>query len=191
MAQAALGTAAADPDPRVRDAALRTVASSRVVSAQGAAMNALGKDSWTFVRASAASALAALPASEPSNRALGHAVDDPASSVRAAAIVEFESPILARLVDRREDLEVRVAAAQALGALCDVRAIGTLADDAVLGASSPDPSEVALGLAATSALGEIHPEDLEKRLQRIRAKGNRPDAQRAAEAAIGGRGTCR
>jgi HEAT repeat protein len=197
--QAALALAAADSDPRVRDAALRTVASSHVAAAQTAAVNALAKDPWTFVRASAAAALGALPASESSDRALGHGLEDGSPVVRAAAILAlathraaaFAPSILARLVDPREDPDVRVEAAHAEGALCDTRAVDTLAAYAVLGASSPDPNEVALGLASTNALGEVHPADLEKRVQKIRGKGNRPDAQRAAAAAIANRGTCR
>ncbi len=197
--QAALGGAAGDADPRVREAALRTVASSGVASAQGAAASARARDPWSVVRTTAAAALAALPASEPSDRALGRSVDDPSPAVRSASIVAlaahkavaFASPIRARLLDASEDPDVRVAAAHALGALCDARAVDKLAEYAVLGASSPDPNEVAVGLAATDALGELHPGDLEKRLQKIRGKGNRPDAQRAAAAAIATRGTCR
>jgi HEAT repeat protein len=197
--QNALGEAVADSDPRVRGAALRTIASSRVVSAKGAAINVLGKDPWTFVRASAATALAALPASEPSDRALGRAVEDPSPAVRSAAVralathkaAAFAPTILGRLVDPREDPDVRVAAARALGALCDTHAVDKLVDYAVLGASSPDPNDVAIGLAATDALSEVHPADLEKRLQKVRGNGNRPDAKRAAEVAIASRGICR
>jgi hypothetical protein len=197
--EAALGEAAADPEPRVRDAALRTVAASRVVSAQSAAIGALGNDPWTFVRASAAAALAALPESEASDRALGRGVDDTSPAVRSVAILalatrnapDLAHSILAHLVDSREDFDVRVAAARAVGARCDARAVDSLGTYAVLGASSPDPNEVALGLAATDALAQIHPADIEKRLQKIRGKGNRPDAQRAADAAIASHGTCR
>jgi hypothetical protein len=60
----------------------------------------------------------------------------------------------------------------------------------VAGASSPDPNDVALGLAATAALGQIHPADLTKRLERIHGKGVRPDAERAADAAVTERGSC-
>ena len=83
------------------------------------------------------------------------------------------------------------AAAHALGSLCDARSVDDLAGYAVNGASSPNPDEVALGLAATDALGQIHPADLVKRLKSVHAKGARPDAQRAADAAVAGRGTCR
>jgi hypothetical protein len=197
--QAALALAAADADPRVRDAALRTVASSHVAGAREAAENALGNDAWTFVRASAAAALAALPPSESSDRALGHGIEDASPAVRSAVLVAlathkalaFAPSVLARLVDPHEDPDVRVAAAHAAGALCDAHAADPLAEYAVVGASSPDPNAVALGLAATDALGEMHPPELAKRLQKIRGKGNRPDAQRAAAAAIENRGTCR
>jgi hypothetical protein len=196
--QSALDAATKDPEPRVREAALRTVAASKVVAAEGAAIVALAGDPWTFVRAEAAAALAALPASGPSDEALGRALEDKTSRVRAAAIAAlaghaataFAGSIRARLADRREDLDVRVAAAHALGSLCDARAVDDLAGYAVNGASSPNPDEVALGLAATDALGQIHPADLVKRLKSVHSKGARPDAQRAANAAVGGRGTC-
>jgi len=151
------------------------------------------------VRAEAAAALAALPPSTPSDEALGRALEDKTPRVKAAAVaalaghkaVAFAGPIRARLRDKREDLDVRVAAAHALGSLCDARAVDDLAGYAVSGASSPDPDEVALGLAATEALGEIHPADLAKRLKGLHSKGSRPDAQRAADAAVAARGSCR
>ncbi len=197
--QAALVAAAKDQDPRVREAALRTVAASRALTAGGAAIGALGTDPWTFVRAEAASALAALPAAGPSDEALGRALEDKTPRVRAAAIAAlaghaataFAGPIRSRLTAKREDLDVRVAAAHAAASLCDARAVDDLSRIAVTGASSPDPDEVALGLAATDALGQIHPADLAKRLGPIHAKGTRPDAQRAADSAVASRGTCR
>jgi hypothetical protein len=197
--QAALDVAIKDPEPRVREAALRTVATARAQAAQSAALTALEGDPWTFVRAEAAAALAALPASTASDGALAHAVDDKAPRVRAAAIVALAGhaavahagPIRSRLELAHEDLDVRVAAAQALGTLCDARAVDVLSRYAVTGASSPDPDEVSLGLAATLALGQIHPADLASRLQKVHAKGTRPDAQRAADAAIATKPACR
>jgi len=100
-------------------------------------------------------------------------------------------PIRSRLELAHEDLDVRVAAAQALGNLCDARAVDVLSRYAVTGASSPDPDEVSLGLAATLALGQIHPADLASRLQKVHAKGTRPDAQRAADDAVAARPACR
>jgi HEAT repeat protein len=197
--QAALDGAEKDPEPRVREAALRTVGAARVAGAQGGAIAALEGDPWTFVRAEAAGALAALPASPVADDALSHAVKDKVPRVRAAAIVAlsghgaaaYAGTIRGRLEDRHEDLDVRVAAAHALGTLCDAHAVDALADYAVEGASSPDPNDVALGLAATEALGQLHPADLASRFKKIRGKGTRPDAQRAADAAIAARGVCR
>jgi HEAT repeat protein len=108
-----------------------------------------------------------------------------------AAAAPYAGAIRSRLDDAHEDVDVRVAAAHALGALCDGPAIDSLSRYAVTGASSPDPNEVAVGLAATDALGQLRPVDLAKRLRGIHAKGTRPDAQRAADAAVAGRGTCR
>jgi HEAT repeat protein len=196
--QAALDAAAKDPEPRVREAALRAVGDSRVVAARGGAILALGSDTWTFVRAEAATALAALPSSAAADEALGGAVADKAPRVRVAAIGAlaahaaraYADRVRVRLDDAHEDIDVRVAAAHALGALCDERAVNALSDYAVLGASSPDPNEVALGLAATAALGQLHPADLASRLKKVHAKGARPDALRAADAAAAEPGSC-
>jgi len=197
--QAALDAAAKDPEPRVREAALRTVAASRVVPAGSSAIAALGHDPWTFVRAAAAEALAMLPASVAADQALDRAVRDKAARVRAVAIsalaghaaVASVGTIRSRLEDTREDVDVRVAAAHALGGLCDLRALDALERLAISGASSPDPNDVALGLAATDALGQLHPADLAKRLKGVHTKGARPDAQRAADAAVSAPGVCR
>jgi HEAT repeat protein len=196
--QAGLDAASRDPEPRVREAALRTVGTSRVRGAEAGAILALERDPWTFVRAEAAGALAALPASQASDEALARALGDRVPRVRAAAIgalaghtaVAYAGLIRARLDDAKEDVDVRVAAAHAAGTLCDARALDSLSRDAVSGASSPDPNEVALGLAATDALAAIHPADLANRLKAIHGKGARPDAQRAADAALAARGTC-
>jgi HEAT repeat protein len=196
--QAGLDAAARDPEPRVREAALHTAGVSRAVAAQGGAIAALGSDPWTFVRSEAAGALAALPASSASNEALGRALTDKMPSVRAAAIqalgghaaTAYEGPIRSRMADEHEDIDVRLAAARALGALCDAHSADALSDYAVTGASSPDPNDVALGLAATGALGQIHPADLARRLKKVHGKGVRPDAERAAAAAVAGRGSC-
>jgi HEAT repeat protein len=196
--QAALGAAARDPEPRVREAALHTVGTSGTLAGQGSAIAALRSDPWTFVRSEAAGALAVLPASSASDEALGRAVTDKVPSVRVAAIqalgghaaTAYVAPIRSRMVNEHEDIDVRLAAARALGALCDAHSADALSDYAVAGASSPDPNDVALGLAATAALGQIHPADLTKRLERIHGKGVRPDAERAADAAVTERGSC-
>jgi len=182
----------------VREAALHTVGASRVVSARGGAILALGSDPWTFVRVEAAGALGTLPASPASDEALGGAIADKAPNVRMAAIgalaqhaaAAYAGSIRSRLDDAHENLEVRVAAAHALGALCDAGSARRLTDYAVAGASSPDSDEVALGLAATAALGQLHPRDLENRLKKVHVQGARPDARRAADAALAERGTC-
>jgi HEAT repeat protein len=197
--QSGLDAASRDPEPRVREAALKTVGTSRVAGGEPGAIAALASDPWTFVRAEAAGALAALPASQSSDEALSRAVGDRVPRVRAASIsalaghgaVAYVAVLRSRLEDPREDIDVRVAAAHAAGALCDASALDALSRAAVSGASSPEPNDVALGLAATDALGQLHPADLAKRLKAIHAKGARPDAQRAADAAIAGRGTCR
>jgi HEAT repeats len=197
--RAGLDKAEKDPEPRVREAALRTAGTARVALAVDGAIVALQQDPWTFVRAEAAGALGVLPASQLADAALNRAVSDRVPRVRAAAIAgladhhaaSYAGTVRGRLEDAHEDVDVRVAAAHALGALCDARAVDALVAHAVAGASSPDPNDVALGLAATEALGQLHPADIGSRLKKIHGKGVRPDAQRAADAAIADHGICR
>jgi hypothetical protein len=196
--RAALPGAETDAEPRVREAALKTAGASRVEIAEPGAISALKKDPWTFVRAAAVGALASLPASKAADEALGHAVNDRVPRIRAASIAAlsvhaagtYADVIRDRLEDKHEDSDVRVAAAHAAGALCDAGSVNDLVEYADRGAFSPDASDVALGLAATEALGDLRPVDLANRLKHLRSNGARPDARRAAEAAIAAGGRC-
>jgi HEAT repeat protein len=184
--------ALSDPEPRVREAALHVVGALKRADATPLAADLLAHDPWTFVRVSAADALGALPRTPASDRALGDALDQLSPRVREGAILalarrnarSYAGAIQDRLTDAKEDPTVHVAAARALGLLCDAKSTDLLVHFAVAGASSPDPAEVAVGLVATSALGKLHPVDLASRFAPLHAKGVRPDARAAADRAM-------
>jgi HEAT repeat protein len=183
-----------DPEPRVREAAADALARipedvrAPTLAALG---GALLHEPWTFVRAAAASALAARPPSSPVDKMLGAALADRAPRVRAAAASAlgehragaFVGPLLARLGDVREDPFVRTSAARALGAMC------TPAWDAVpvltlLAARAASPAageaEHDVGIAAIAALGELAPKDLHERLGPLREPSVPPDVRLTA-----------
>jgi hypothetical protein len=93
--------------------------------------------------------------------------------------------IQARLRDEEEYPMVRAAAAQALAALCDTSSLDALTSYAQ---KLLDPMATAqdhlIGSAALLALGDMHPADLAKRLEPLRAKGAPPQARQAADAVM-------
>ncbi len=189
-----LTVAVTDEDPRVREAALRAVASAKLTGAASAAEGALAKDPWTFVRTAAVATLASLPPSGEVDDKLASALDNDASPrVRTATVaalavrraVAMIKPIRGRLDDVREDIDVRLASARALGTLCDAKSLDRLTELARNGAG-PMTDEVPsqLSLASTEALGWLHPPDLARRLAPLLAKDARPLAQEAAKSAL-------
>jgi HEAT repeat protein len=187
-----------DPEPRVREAALRAVAAARQASLATAASEVLGHDPWTFVRASAADALAAMPSTPEADKALGDALAQLSPRVREESTLAlgerrakgYGDAILAHLVNAKEEPAVRAASARALGLLCEAKAADVLAQMAITGGSSADPLEVSLGLVATAALGTLHPPDIAARVAPLHKKGVRPDARAAADRAVADGGHC-
>jgi HEAT repeat protein len=190
--EAVAAKALADADPRVREAALHAIGALHKSEQTAAIVNLLAHDPWTFVRVAAAEALATLPATAASDRALAEALDQLAPRVRQRAIVAltargakaYTGVIRDRLTNVKEDGIVRAASARAAGLLCDVKAEDLLAELAVKGGSSADAGDVTLGLVATAALGKLHPADLASRFAPLQSKGVRPDARVAAERAL-------
>ncbi len=188
-----LVAAANDASPRVREAALRSLSTQHDGHAVDAARARLAKDGWPFVRIAAIELLAGAGPSEPADGALGEALADPSPRARSASIGAlaarhagaFAPALQKRMDDAHEDIDVRVAAAQGLGAMCAVAsqdrltalARSTLSDAA-------DEAQMQLGLAALAALGVIHPNDLATRIGPLLAKGARPEVQRLAEATL-------
>jgi HEAT repeat protein len=191
--------AATDPEPRVREVAMRTLGINGLPTAIATVSQSLAKDEWSFVRIAAAEALAKLPPSAASGDALGAALSDPSVRVRSAALVALGAQratqksdlVRERLDDQKEDADVRALAARTLGAMCERRAIDRLtklADRARFPGSEADDR---IGLAAIEALGAIHPPDLDKRLAPLREKNVRLPVRRAADRALSEQGACR
>ena len=199
--QAALLGAIDDENPRVREAALRAVAAQKVSAAAVGVQRRLESDPWPFVRVAAADALSDMPPATDVDRALGAALKaDTSSPVRVAILAAlaahraraFVDAIRERLDDEREDPEVRVAAARALGALCDAKTLDRLTE---LSRAAADPAveqdALALSLAAIDALGAMHPADLAARLAKLRGEGVRDAVKAAAARALAMTPACR
>jgi hypothetical protein len=200
-AEQALVAAVDDGEPRVREASIRAIGASRLGRGEPAILGALSKDPWTFVRTAAAATLALLPATREVDEKLGDALENDASpKVRAAVVTSLAThhavglvkPIRSRLDSKYEDVDVRLASARALGALCDSGSLDRLTELARAG-TGPLTDELAsqLSLAATEALGSIHPPDLAKRLAPLMAKDARALAQEAARSALAEPTHCR
>lgn len=194
----ALRGALADPEPRVREAALKSLGASHAGSASREIGTALAKDTWTFVRVAAAEALGEMP--DPSAEAsLAAGLDDASPKVRAAVVTALgnkrataQAPkIRERLDDKKEDAEVRALAARTLGTLCVQGAVDRLTTLASRARSPVDETDDRIGIAAIEALGALHPADLEKRLAPLRAKEVRLPVRRAADRALSEPATCR
>jgi HEAT repeat protein len=178
-----------DGDPRVRKSALDAL--RRSGGAPGAwptVLALLANDGWTFVRVAAADAIGEANGAGTAGDldvALAKATRDPAKQVRAASVralakrhARSQLPaVRSRAFDEGETIDVRREAIEALGALCDDAAVDDLYD---IVRKSGGQGE--LGLAAIKALGEIHPKDLEARLQPANLEG--PAAKDAAVRAL-------
>ncbi len=199
-AQPALIQLLADPDPRVRDAAIRALTPSKLTSATDAFSALLKDDRWVFVRVSAASALGALPASPQADEALGDSLShELGSRVLAATIDALGShraraqaeAVRKRLDDRDQPAFVRASAARALGAMCDASSYDRLTELAQAAASPvADADELTIALAAIDALGVAHPADVGKRLAPIDDKSVKQELRMAARRAFMMKGSC-
>ncbi len=198
-AQPLLVTLLSDDDPRVRDAAVRGLDSPHATSAVGSLGKLLRDDPWIFVRAASAIAIGSVAASPGADSALASVLDkDPSPRVRAAVIdalglhrASFARDVRKRLDDEAETIQVRTAAARALGAMCDARSYDRLTELAQAAASPvASQDELALALAAIDALGHAHPADVGKRLAPIDDKSVKQELRNAARHAFMMRGAC-
>jgi len=191
--------AAADPEPRVREVALKALAKSGQPSGIAPAAQALASDEWTFVRVAATETLGALPADERAAAALVKALEDGSPKVRGSSLaaigklrlVAHARRVRERLDDTKEDPEVRALAARTLGAMCVQDAADRLTKLAHLSRSPVDEADERVGMAAIEALGALHPGDLEQRLAPLRVKEVRMPVRRAAERALAEPSACR
>lgn len=187
-----LMAAAADPEPRVREAALKAMATAGLGAGVPAAAQALAKDEWTFVRMAAADALGALSQDTAATTALAAGLNDPSPKVRSTSIAALgkqrattQAPLVReRLDDTKEDPDVRAMAARTLGVMCVQSAADRLTKLAFLARAPVDEADDRIGIAAIEALGALHPQDLEARLAPLRGKDVRMPVRRAAERAM-------
>ncbi|MCC6902389.1 MAG: HEAT repeat domain-containing protein [Polyangiaceae bacterium] len=197
--QPELVKALADPEVRVREAALEIVTKPSGAFAADPATRLLHSDRWPMIRAAAAVALAKLGTSPVVDAALAQALDDESAKVRAPAAIalgerratEHAEAVRARLEDRDEAIDVRVSAALALGLMCDGGSVDALTELALaLRDPGASPEARALGPVALGALSRLRPADLQKRLRPLTQSGAPPAVRRAAEAALASPPTC-
>jgi HEAT repeat protein len=200
-AQAALVMASRDPEPRVREAALQALSASTPPPPAGieAAQVALRADGWPFVRAQALGVLARAPATTDVSDALRAALGDASSRVRGATLVAvslrrtvaLRGAVRERL-DHDDDMEVRAAAARALGSLCDMSSADRLTELAHgLGAPGTPEEEQPLALAALVGLAALQPPDLRDRLGPLLSNRAPASVRKAAQRALEARSVCR
>jgi HEAT repeat protein len=199
-AQHALAGAARDAEPRVREAALASVAQSPSPDGVRAAADALAADPWPFVRAQAISVLSAAGPTPQIDDVLGQALADPSPRVRGGAILAigkhhamaWRGKVRDVFAEPSEDVDVRAEAAWTLGAMCDAESLDRLTSLARgLAEPAATDDDRQLGLASLIALAALKPADLGDRLGPLLAKGTPEDVRHAAEKAMAARGTCR
>lgn len=194
--------ALADAEPRVREAAFGALAraGSLAQPAVTAAIGALGRDEWPFVRARAADALGPAASARDAGDALAAALADRSVEVRLHALDALArdagrahaAEVRARLDDAREATKVRVRAADAIGRSCDFGALDLVTTWA-LRASSKGAGDASreLALGALAALGRLAPVDLDARLAPLMAVADDAALREATAAARATRPNCR
>jgi HEAT repeat protein len=180
-----LAKALDDDNPRVRSAALTSIATltdprGKKVQAEAwppalfvSVAKLLREDPFSFVRVHAAESLRGAPTGDPGDGPLAAALADESPLVRGRAIDVLgargarahASEIAARLDDEQETLDVRARAARALGLVCDMESVDRLTELTKRAASAgSDPSGRVLGASAAAALVRLSPPDVTKRL---------------------------
>ena len=189
----------ADPEPRVREAALVSLASMGGAP-EAEAIRAFETDEWTFVRVAAAKALGVSRApTQASVASLEKALEGGSLLVRQAALSALSARratssagAMAKLArDADSPLELRVAATRALGAVCASSEVDYLTRAAVRALAPIDEADLRVGVAAIDALGRIHPRDLNERLAKLREKTVRLPLKSAADRAVAETDVCR
>ena len=198
-ARSVLPAAARDPEPRVREAAVASLARAPTTDGVKVALDVLPRDPWPFVRAQAVALLAAAGSAGMVDDALGAALTDASARVRGGAVLAlgkhrsmpWRDRVRERLGDTAEDADVRAEAAWSLGAMCDsgsIESLTKLARNLPVAGVTEEARQ--LGLAALIALAAMKPTDLQDRLAPLLAKQAPADVRRAAEKALAARGTC-
>jgi hypothetical protein len=199
-AQSVLPLAANDPEPRVREAAIRSLVPAPTPAGVRAASDVLARDGWWFVRTQAVALLANAPPSGAVDDTLGGALRDRSPRVRGSAVLalarrrasSWRDALRARLDDGDEETDVRAEAASALGAVCDQASLGRLTDLArALATRGTDEAAQQIGLGALIGLAALKPSDLRDRLGPLLAASTSGPVRAAAQQALGARGLCR
>jgi hypothetical protein len=199
-AHGSLISATRDPEPRVREAALTALSAAPSAEGTGAAMEALSRETWPFVKAQAVSVLLGSGASSAVDDALGGVLGDSSARVRGAAVValarrraaSWHDAIRKRLDDPNEETEVRAAAAGALGAMCDGSSADRLTELARGLLTQPgDEDAQQLGLGALVGLAALQPKDLGSRIAPLLAQSAPANVRVAAQRAMAARSACR
>ena len=195
-----IARAAADAEPRVREAAVRALATADAARAVAVGRDRLAHDGWSFVRVVAIEVLTPAASSTEVDAALGAALKDTSMRVRVAAATALGArrattwgvALRARVDDAEEELEVRVASVHALGASCHTASLDRLTELARAAATPvANDTEVQLGAAAIESLAMIHPGDLASRLAPFADKSVPPYARHLAQQALASPGACR
>ncbi len=185
-----------DKNPRVRALA------AQGITRDGArpALLRLMDDPWTFVRTDVLRALERLPADPVADDALDKAVtNDPSAEVRMLAAralgahraIGHRETLRDVMDEPKEEWSVRGAAAWALGNMCSTKDVGKLTDYAKASVvPGSNQGDIELGIAATEALGKLHPTDIRERLAPVLGSKIRGPIRRAAESAVEGKGAC-
>jgi HEAT repeat protein len=197
--RAALVQAAHDREPRVREAALAALAIGPPPDAVRAAAGALARDGWSFVRGQAVKLLMNAPPNGEVDGALEDALGDGSARVRGAVVlalarrraVSARGAVRRRLDDTTEEVEVRAAAATALGVLCDNGSVDRLVELArELSVPGADQDTQTIGLGAIMGLAAFQPRDLRGRLAPLLGPPAPPYVRVAAQQALAARAMC-
>jgi len=196
-----LVNASRDAEPRVREAALLSLsAAATQPGAVDAARAALASDRWSFVKTQAVAVLAKAAPSGDVDSALGGVLRDPSWVVRKAAVdalgvrhaSSWRDAVRERMDDEGEAVEVRAAAARALGGVCDVRSLERLTELAhKLATPVTSEEELPIAQGALQGLAALGPADLRQRLAPLLGPNAPPHVRDAAQRALGTHGGCR
>lgn len=194
--------AISDAEPRVREAALRSLPPSKVDTRQALLLAAsLKAEPWTFVKRATIATLAKVPANVDVDVALVDAMlyeeqpsvrGDILDALAARGAIGARAAILERALDLGEAAVVRIAAARALGALCDTASLDELTKLALIGLGPGNETDAKVAIAAIMAIGVLHPADIRARIGDLAKDGVIADVHAAAVQALkDGAGACK
>jgi hypothetical protein len=193
--------AAADPAVRVREAAARSLEGQNLeAKTQGKLAKGLVDEPWTFVRRALVQSIGGMRGDAAVDASLAFALEhEEQPAVRRDLLVALgargatsqRQAIKDRADDTGEAIDVRVEAVTALGKICDKESIPELVRWAAKGATPFYEADRKLAVAATGALGRLHPKDLAARLAPLTGDKVPGDVQDAARAALAEKNVCR